>query len=95
MLFTKFCSRSTLLYINVERSVRRVMAHNNKLPYCTGDVPQKTATSSEWAQLLSPQPLCGQVTIDVSSPTQRTLSNQMGPIPAPYLFLIALPVFLK
>lgn len=42
-----------------------------------------TPTSSVWLQLCVPIPRWVHPNMEVSLPTQRTLSNQMGPVPTP------------
>jgi len=65
------------------------------LPYCTGDVPHDTDTSSLCRQLWLIHPLWGQSAIDISLPTHLTASNKMGPVPGPYRFPITVPLYLK
>ena len=44
---------------------------------------QTTDASSLWPQLCVPHPPCGQVTIEVSVPTQWISSSQIRPLPEP------------
>ena len=46
---------------------------------------QDIETSSPCSQSLTPQPLCRQSAMDVSDPVQLTPSNQIVPLPGPYL----------
>ena len=65
------------------------------LPYCTGDAPHDTDTSSVWSQSWISSVKEEQLNIDVSSPTHAMLSSHIGPVPGPYRFPITVPLYLK
>ena len=81
--------KTEIIIINIvsdERQQEREV--NYEIHYHLPKIPileQDTATSSEWKQLLFPNPLCEQEDSMSSDEVQSTLSSQM--VPEPWLYL--------